>query len=46
MNDRHERSGVMIYIAFAILILFLSYAFVKAYQSGPQEPRAPVHDSK
>jgi hypothetical protein len=46
MDGGHKRSGVMIYMAIAILIMFLSYVFVKAFRSSPPEPHAPVHDSK
>jgi hypothetical protein len=47
MHGGGQRSGVMIYIAIAILIVFMSYFFVKALQhSDPQQPRALLHDSK
>jgi hypothetical protein len=44
--DGNERSGVIVYIAIGVLILFLSYAFVKACRTEPPQPHAPIHDSK
>jgi hypothetical protein len=46
MDGNHKRSGIMIYIGIAVMILFLSFVFMKACRSGPQEPHAPVHGSK
>jgi hypothetical protein len=46
MDEGQKRSGMIIYIAIAVLVASMAYFFVKAFQSGPQEPHAPVHDSK